>query len=119
MPMTPAGSRVVWSVSLTVALALGTFAFGWYAVPVVAAAWAWIRRGDSAVPVLAALSGAVAWGTLLLIPGVTGGAAAQVADLVGRAMSVGGAALVVLTLAFPALLAGSTAAVVRGVGGER
>ena len=88
------------------ALALGTFAFGWYAVPVVAAAWAWIRRGDSAVPVLAALSGAVAWGTLLLIPGVTGGAAAQVADLVGQAMSVGGAALVVLTLAFPALLAG-------------
>jgi hypothetical protein len=43
------------------------------------------------------------------------GPIAEVARVVGEAMQVGAAPLVVLTLAFPALLAGSAAGLVRGV----
>ncbi len=114
--MSTAGGRWIWSLTLTAGIALGTWAFGWVAVPVLAGAWAWIRREDAAVMSLAALAAMVGWGALLLIPGVTGGGAARVAEVVGAAMSVGPTAVVVLTLAFPALLAGGAAGVVRGVG---
>jgi hypothetical protein len=102
-------------VTLVLAMGLGTWAFGWLAVPVCAAAWAWIRRGDVAVPLLAALSGVLSWAGLLLVVGLSGGGIGRVADVVGAAMQVGPVALVVLTLAFPALLAGSAAGVVRVV----
>lgn len=39
----------------------------------------------------------------------------EVAEVVGTAMKVGAGSLMVLTLAFPALLAAATAGVVRGV----
>lgn len=109
-------ARVVWFVTLVVALGLSTYAFGWIAVPIVAGAWAWIRRTDAAVPVMAALAGGLAWGVLMLLPAVTGETVTRVADVVGQAMRVGGGALIALTIAFPALLAGSAAGVVRGVG---
>ena len=112
-------ARVVWFVTLVAGLGLSTYAFGWVSVPVVAAAWAWIRRTDAAVPLMAALAGAAAWGVLLLLPAVTGGAVSRVADLVGQAMQVGGGPLIALTIAFAALLAGSAAGVVRGVRGVR
>jgi hypothetical protein len=43
------------------------------------------------------------------------GPVARVAEVVGAAMQVGAGPLLVLTLAFPALLAGSAAGLVRGV----
>ncbi|MEX2181945.1 MAG: hypothetical protein WD771_07880 [Gemmatimonadaceae bacterium] len=113
--MSEGGARVVWFSTLAVGVGLATWAFGWMAVPVLAGAWAWIRRGDPAVPLMAALAAPLAWGVLLALPGVTGGGTARVAEVVGAAMQVGPFALVVLTLAFPALLAGSVAGVVRGV----
>lgn len=109
-------ARVIWFVTLVPAVALSTYAFGWIAVGVVAGAWAWIRRTDAAVPLLAALAASLAWGVLLMVPAVTGGRVRDVADVVGAAMQVGGGPLLALTLAFPALLAGSVAGVVRGVG---
>lgn len=117
--MSTAGARWVWALTLTAGIALGTYAFGWMAVPVVAGAWAWVRRTDVAVPAMAALTGTIGWGILLLLPSVTGGATARVAEVIGAAMSVGPIALVVLTLAFPALLAGSAAGVIRGLLGSR
>lgn len=110
-------ARVVWFVTLVVALALATYAFGWVAVPVVAAMWAWIRRADATVTLMASLAGGLAWGALMLLPAVTGGAVERIAEVVGQAMTVGGPALMALTIAFPALLAGSAAGVVRGVRG--
>ena len=107
--------RLVWFVTLTLGIALATWGFGWWAVVVLAAAWTWIRRGDVAVPLLAALAGALAWGGMLVVQDVAGAPMTRVAGVVGTAMQVGPVALVVLTVAFPALLAGATAGVVRGV----
>jgi len=108
-------ARFVWFLSLVIGLALSTWTFGWGAVVVLAAAWTWIRRDDPAVPLLASLAAVVAWGLLLGIQALSV-PIVRVAEVVGAAMQVGPASLVVLTVAFPALLAGATAGVVRGFG---
>jgi hypothetical protein len=108
--------RVIWFATLVLATAIATYGFGWLAVPVCAAAWAWIRRTDAAVPLLAAVAGATAWIALLLL-GIGTAEVARVADVAGAAMQVGSAALLVLTVTFPALVAGSVAGVVRGIAG--
>lgn len=110
--------RLVWFLTLALAVALGTWAFGWGAVVVVSGAWAYIRRTDNAVPLLAAIAALVAWGGLLGVQALQG-PVARVADVVGAAMQVGAGPLVLLTLAFPALLAGATAGVVRGIASGR
>lgn len=106
--------RVVWFLTLSLAVALATWAFGWGAVVVCAGAWTWIRRSDAAAPMLAAVAAALAWGGLLLVQSFSG-PVGEVASVVGAAMQVGAAPLVILTLAFPALLAGATAGLVRGI----
>jgi hypothetical protein len=108
-------ARVLWFLSLVIAVSLATWTFGWGAVVVLAAGWTWIRRDDPAVPLLASLAAIVSWGLLLGIQAL-GSPIGRVADVVGTAMQVGPAALLVLTLAFPALLAGATAGLVRGLG---
>jgi hypothetical protein len=113
-----ASGRLVWFVTLVAALALGTWAFGWGAVVVVSGAWAWIRRADGAVTLLSAVAGISAWAALLGLQSLQG-PVARVAAVVGAAMQVGAGPLVLLTLAFPALLAGATAGVVRGLASER
>lgn len=110
-----AQGRGIWILALLLALSLGTYAFDWISVPVIAAAFAWIRRDDAAVPVLASLAGAASWMVVLALQSF-GGPIAEVARVVGAAMQVGAGPLVVLTVAFPALLAGSAAGVMRGLG---
>jgi hypothetical protein len=110
-----AHGRGIWFLALLLALTLGTFAFDWYSVPVIAAAFAWIRRGDATVPLLASIAGASSWLVLLAVQSFAG-PIAIVARVVGEAMQVGAAPLMLLTLAFPALLAGSAAGVIRGIG---
>jgi len=105
--------RAVWFVALLLALTLGTYAFDWMSVPVIAAAFAWIRRDDAAVTLLATIAGAASWMALLGMQSMTG-SVSEVAQVVGAAMRVGAAPLFVLTIAFPALLAGSAAGVIRG-----
>jgi hypothetical protein len=109
-----AQGRGIWFLALLLALTLGTYAFDWYAVPVIAAAFTWIRRDDTAVPVLTSIAGASSWMVLLAWQSFTG-PIAEVARVVGEAMQVGAAPLLVLTIAFPALLAGSASGLVRGV----
>jgi len=105
-------ARLLWFVTLTVAMAVATYGFGWLGVAACAGGWAWIRRTDATVPMLAALAGGLSWGVLL----ASGGEAARrVAEVAGAAMQVGPLALVVLTVLFPALLAASVAGVVRGL----
>jgi hypothetical protein len=102
---------------LVLAVALGTYAFGWAAPAVLGAAWAAVRRDDAFVPLLASLSGMLGWGALLGVQAFAG-PVARVAEVVGAAMQVGAGPLLVLTLAFPALLAGAAAGLVRGVAGK-
>jgi hypothetical protein len=109
-------ARFVWFLTLSLAVALATWAFGWGAVVVCSAAWTWIRRSDAAAPLLAAVAAALAWGGLLLVQSFSG-PVGGVAEVVGEAMQVGAAPLVMLTLAFPALLAGAAAGLVRGIPG--
>jgi len=107
-------ARFIWFVTLSVGIALATWAYGWWSVVALSAAWTFVRPTDAAVPALAALAGLSAWAALLEYQALLG-PVARVADVVGSAMQVGAGPLVVLTLAFPALLAGATAGVVRGV----
>lgn len=111
-------ARLIWLATLVLAMAIATYGFGWLGVPACAAAWAWIRRTDGAVPLLATVAGGVAWGALLLVSVGTADVG-RVADVAGAAMQVGPLALKVLTIAFPALVAGSVAGVVRGIAGTR
>lgn len=106
----------MWLLALAGMIA-GTWFVAWWMVPVVAAAWALADRGDAAVPLKAALAGLMAWG-LLLLAQLPGGGVERLADALGQAIGVGAMPLVVLTLAFPALLAGSAAAIVRAVVGR-
>lgn len=106
----------IWFAALLLALVLGTYTFDWLAVPVIAAAFAWIRRDDASVPLAASVAGAAAWGLLLAWQSFNG-SVFEVARVAGEAMQVGGGPLLGLTLAFPALLAGAAAGVVRGLRG--
>lgn len=108
-----AQGRGIWFLAFLLALTLGTFAFDWISVPVIAAAFAWIRRDDATVPLLASIAGASSWAILLAVQSFAG-PIAEVARVVGEAMQVGAGPLLVLTIAFPALLAGSAAGLVRG-----
>lgn len=105
-------ARLLWWVTLVVAMTVATYGFGWLGVAFCAVGWAWIRRGDASVPLLAALAGAVSWGAQLLAGGES---VRRVAEVAGAAMQVGPLALTLLTVTFPALLAASLAGVVRGV----
>jgi hypothetical protein len=130
--MPPLARTLVRLALLAPAFALATWAFGWWTVPVLAAAWGAARaRGtrrpvESAIdrgPAEAAAAALVAWGALLAAAaarGPVGALAGGLAELIGAPA----AALVVLTLVFPALLAWSAAAAARGltltlVGGSR
>lgn len=110
--------RVLWFVGLVAAIAAGTWVVGWWTVPVVGAIWGYVRRDDAAGPLAAGLAAMVAWGLLIAIA-ASGAPKGSVMDAVGAAMRVGPGALVALSVAFPALLASSAAALVRAVSAGR
>lgn len=90
------------------AFALGTYAFGWVAVPLVAAAWGgW--AGDTSRPGLVAGTAAgLAWGVLLIWTGAAGPLPLLVARL-GGVTGLPGITWIVATLLFPVALAWSAA----------
>lgn len=106
--------RGVWFVSVVAAIATCTWVVGWWMVPVVGGIYGFARHRDPATPLLAGLAAVVAWGVLLMVS-ASGAPAGSVSDAVGQAMRVGSGALLALTLAYPALLAASAAAVVRAL----
>jgi len=105
---------ILQCVVLTVALALGTWLVAWWAVPVIGAAYgAWGAR--QRVTLLTALVAAiVAWGGLLAFTAMSG-PMGRLLDVLGGVFRMPGGALVILTLAYGALLAVSAAAVARGL----
>jgi hypothetical protein len=97
---------------LVLAVAIGTTLAGWWAVPVATAAWLWLSPAGG-LPVRRAMIGAaLGWGVLLgwtMLQGPIGPLARRVGGLVW----LPGWGLVLVTLLFPALVAGLVAVVVR------
>ena len=93
---------------LTLAFAGATAAAGWWTVPVVAAVW--VRGFPRArSPVRSCVAGAVIGWALLLAWVMLHGPAATVATRVGGALGLPPWGLVLVTLLFPAALAGTAA----------
>lgn len=94
---------------LTATIAVATAWLGWWVVPLLAAAWGYAQRGESWPALTAAVSAALAW-TLLL--GVTAlqGRVGTLADLLGDVLGLPGVMLIAAVMLFPAILAGSAAA---------
>ena len=92
----------------TIAIVIGT----WLGAPIIAAivvglAIGFLRPRHAARR--AALAGALAWGSLLLVAAVRGDALGTFASTLGGAMGAPGWAIVLATLLYPALLASSAA----------
>lgn len=101
-------------VALTLVIAAGTWIGGWWTVPVIAGAYgAWGARHHAAV-LTAMLAGAAAW-SLLLAYDASVGPVVRLTQLFGTMFRMSGITLVILTVAYAALLAVSAAAFARGV----
>ena len=98
---------IVWLV-LVEATALSTAALGWWTVPVVAAIWGLASSAARGVWWKAALAAAAAWGLLLIVT-ATQGPVGLLAAKLGGLFGLPALAMIMLTLLFPALLAGSAA----------
>jgi hypothetical protein len=110
--------RMIWLALVVAAMATLTWVVGWWTVPVVAAAWAYVRKDDVAAPLLAGLAAMLAWGLLLLIV-ASAAPGGSVMRSVGAAMQLGPGALLALTIAYGGLLAASSAALVRAIASGR
>lgn len=101
-------------VVLSLLLAAGTWFIGWWMVPVVGGAygvWAASRR---LTLITVALAAVLAWGALLAFA-ASAGSMGRLLQVLGGVFRVPGGALMVLSLAYAALLAVSAAALTRGL----
>ena len=89
---------------VTVGAALGTWSIGWWAIPIVALIAGLLRCGAGVV----SLASAAAW-LLLLVVDARSGSIPRVASTLGDIMRLPAAAILLLTLIFPALLGWSAA----------
>lgn len=104
--------------ALTLAFAAGSM-LGWWAVPATAALWGALRPSQGRPALVAALAAALAWAGWLLVDAISGeGAFGVLAVRLSALMSLPAFVLVVLALAFAALLAWSSAAVAGAITGR-
>ena len=103
---------------LAAALAVGTIAFGWWAVPVIGLVWGVVAYEQRGAALTAGLAAMAAWGGLLLRDTMHGPVGALAATL-GQLFGVHVAAIYALTLALPGLLAVTAAIVGRAGRGSR
>jgi hypothetical protein len=101
-------SRTAQAALLAAALAAGTWAGGWTAVPLVAFLFGAWRREDSRAPLVAAVAAPAAWGALLAIAAARA-PVLSVAERVGGLAGIPGVAVVALSLLFAAGLGWSAA----------
>lgn len=95
-------------VLLSQAIAVATFAFGWWAVPIVAALWAVIASNGSRPVLMATICAVAGWGELLLL-NATRGPVLLLAQQLGGILGTGAVGVLAVTLAFGAGLAWSAA----------
>ena len=96
-------------VLLATAFALGTWILGWWAVPLLGAAWGLMRRGMPRFAT-AFIAAALAWSALLAFD-ASSGSMGRLTTVMGGIFSVPGAAMLVIAVVFAALLAGCAAQV--------
>lgn len=105
---------IIRLILLALAFGAGTWAFGWWAVPAVAALWGLIARGANGSAVTAAVAAVLAWGAVLGFDAV-GGRLGVLLARVAPLFTVPALALVGAALALAALLAWSAAATAGGL----
>lgn len=105
-------------VLLATAFAVATFAFGWWAVPLVAAGYAAITTAQRASALVSGLAAMLGWGALLAIT-ASHGPVGTLATALGGILQVRPAAVYAATIAFPGLLAVSAAVVARALASAR
>ena len=89
---------------LALSFAIGTWILGWWAVPLLAAIGGVLARHVRHQGRATALAAAIAWGALLVWSS-TEGSVWSFSRLAGGAMGMSGAALILVTLLFPAAIA--------------
>jgi hypothetical protein len=94
---------------LAIAIAIGTWVLGWWAVPLLGAVWGVLQRGRPRF-VTAFAAAAIAWASLLAFDALQG-AMGRLAGVLGGVFMLPGAALLVVTVLYAALLAGCAAQV--------
>jgi hypothetical protein len=97
---------------LALSYGIGTWILGWWAIPLFSLAAALAARGVRYQALTSAGAATLAWGAILAWNGIRGDVW-SFASIAGGTMGVSGPILVLLTLAFPALLAWSAAAATR------
>jgi hypothetical protein len=103
------------AVLLATAFALGTIAFGWWAVPAVAALWGLIAGPGRRNAGTAAIAAAVAWAVLLVAPALRGAPTATFVVHLARTMSVPVWALLTAELALPLMMSWSATTLTASV----
>jgi hypothetical protein len=109
--------RVLAWLILTVAIVVGTMFVGWWSVPVLAAGWGVLSLRIGRAVMDAALAASVAWSILLAVTALEG-PVWYLAGNLGGIFQLPGPAILLLTVLFPALLAGAAAglfAALRGM----
>ena len=104
---------------LTLAFALGTYAFGWWSVPGVSFVWGAMSGQARRVAVRAGVSAALAWALLLLAQALLRVPVFSFGDKLAGAMQVPVWALWTVELAFPWLAAWSAALLGSALRGAR
>ena len=111
-------AQTIRLVSLTAAMAVATVAFGWWAVPVVAAVWGVLARAQRGSALLAGLSAMLAWAALLGFDAARG-PVGSLATTLGALLKITSAGALAVTLALPGLLALTAAIVARSIASVR
>lgn len=105
------------TIAITVALlvSVATWIIGWWTVALVAAVSGWYLRDVAAIAVWTAAGAVLGWALLLTLDAL-GGRLGALSRVLSGTLSLPTAALVVLTLAIPALLGWSAATLGREAG---
>jgi hypothetical protein len=104
-------------VLLAEAFAVATFAFGWWTVPVIGAAWGLTSR-DANRARSAGFAALAGWATLLVLDAVRG-PVMTMSERLGAVMGVPGFVLLGITLVFPGALAWAAAVLTSGLASVR
>ena len=97
---------------LALAIALGTACMGWWVVPAIGALWGLLAPRQSKASLTASAAAALAWVGLLVVVAIRG-PMLDLADQVGGILAIPGWLFILVTVAFPAILAGSAAELSR------
>jgi hypothetical protein len=105
---------LLYLAGLTLVMAAGTWWGGWWMVPVAAALFGAWRAHARDATLTAMLAAACAWSALLLFD-ASRGPVGRLTHLFGAIFHMSDATLLILTVAYAALLAATAAACARGI----